>query len=302
MVIAADHIFITASTSEAYGLLFALLADAGDNLLAPDVTYPLFDFLAEIHHVELRPYHMDEACGWQIDEQSLLEQADERTRAVLLISPHNPTGAVLHTPLAALDQLGMPLICDEVFAAFPYQQASIPVATTLHPHLPVFHLNGISKQFALPDMKLGWIAANEVAYAEYGERLQLINDTYLGASSLVQTMLPHLFEHAPPFVAAMHTHIAANIRYALEHLTCCPSVSLRPPDGGYYLFPSISGWGDDSKGEDALVLFLLEQAGVLVHPGYYYGDVAGTHIMLSALTERQQFVAGIERIYAALQP
>jgi aspartate/methionine/tyrosine aminotransferase len=294
--IIADHIFLTASTSEAYGLLFALLTDAGDNVLAPDVTYPLFDFLAEIHHIELRPYHMDETRNWQIDADSLLAQADSRTRAVLLISPHNPTGAVLHTPLAAFEQLGVPLICDEVFATFPYGQASIPVATTLHPTLPVLHLNGISKRFALPDLKLGWIAANSVAYAAYGERLQLINDTYLGASSLVQTMLPYLFEHAAPFVAAMQAHITANITYALERFATCPAITLRPPDGGYYLFPAVRGWDN----EEELVLWLLEQVGVLVHPGYYYGDVGGTHIMLSALTERQQFVEGVERIAPVL--
>src|ERR671933_2340830 len=115
-----DQIFVTASTSEAYSLLFALLAEPGDNILGPDVTYPLFEFLAAIHHVELRPYRMIEAEAWAIDERSIAEAADARTRAVLIVSPHNPTGKVITRPLEMLDRLGIPVICDEVFAPFTY--------------------------------------------------------------------------------------------------------------------------------------------------------------------------------------
>ena len=153
-----DDIFITASTSEAYGLLFALLTAPGDNVLAPVVSYPLFEYLAEIYRVELRPYALDAARGWRIDPASLHAQADERTRAVLIISPHNPTGMVVQHALPALTSLGLPVICDEVFAGFPYGVAAVPPLGALHPELAVFHLNGISKLFALPDLKLGWIA------------------------------------------------------------------------------------------------------------------------------------------------
>ena len=138
--LSAENTFITASTSEAYSLLFALLTEPGDNVLAPDVSYPLFDLLADLHHVTLRPYHLDEARGWQVDEASLLDAADERTRAALFISPHNPTGAILKTPLPALDTLNLPIICDEVFAEFIYQAPRTPVFTELHPALPIFVL------------------------------------------------------------------------------------------------------------------------------------------------------------------
>lgn len=293
--ISPDAIYITASTSEAYGLLFALLTDPGDNILAPDVTYPLFDYLAEIHHVELRTYHMDESHSWHIQPASLLAQADSRTRAVLLISPHNPTGMVLQSPLAVLNDLGLPLICDEVFASFPYRVAHVPPVMLLHPTLPVFLLNGISKMFALPDMKLGWIALNSVAYARYGERLELLNDTFLGANMLTQTMLPDLLAQGNDFVAAMVAHVQTNLTHALERFTHAASLQANPPDGGYYLFPSVDGWYD----EEDLVLYLLDH-GVLVHPGFFYGDVPGTHIMLSALTQQEDFARGIERLCNAL--
>src|SRR5215217_3872393 len=139
LALTPEEIFITASTSEAYGLLFALLTEPGDNVLAPVVSYPLFEYLAAIYHVELRPYAMDEARGWRIDPASLYAQADARTRGVLLISPHNPTGMVVRAPQPALASLGLPLICDEVFAEFTYRVPSTPPLGALHPDLPVFH-------------------------------------------------------------------------------------------------------------------------------------------------------------------
>jgi len=291
-----EALFLTASTSEAYGLLFALLADAGDNLLIPNVTYPLFEYLAAIHHLELKTYLLDEEKNWQIDEESLLAQVDSQTRAILLVSPHNPTGMVIQNPLAVFDKLGLPLICDEVFATFPYAIEAIPPIAALHPQLPVFTLNGISKMFALPDLKLGWILLNSVAQTLYSERLELLNDTFLGANSLIQTMLPQLFAQGNAFRATMHEQIRANLTLGLDSLRSCPGVKVQAPAGGYYLFPLIQTW----ENEDELVLYLL-QKGVLVHPGYFYGEVSGVHIMLSALTAPASFEQGLACLVQALR-
>jgi aspartate/methionine/tyrosine aminotransferase len=295
LALTSEDIFITASTSEAYSLLFALLAEPGDNVLAPAVSYPLFDYLAAAHSVELRPYALDEQRGWRIDPASLRLQADERTRAVLVISPHNPTGMIVRAALPSLAALGLPVICDEVFAPFPYAAPAAPPFGTLHPELSLFHLNGISKMFALPDLKLGWIALSGTARDRYAERLEVLNDTFLGASTLVQTMLPDIFAHGAPFVEAMRARIRSSIDTALEILGRSEHVRARAPDGGYYLFPAVEGWND----EEELALHLLAQ-GVLVHPGYFYGYEHGTHLMISCLTEPGQLRAGLERLVAAL--
>lgn len=292
---APDEIFITASTSEAYGLLFALLTEPGDNVLAPVVSYPLFEYLAEIYHIELRPYALDEARGWRIDPASLHAQADERTRAVLVISPHNPTGMVVQSAIPALLHLGLPIICDEVFAGFPYRAPAVPPLGALHLELPVFHLNGVSKLFALPDLKLGWIALSGPAGARYGDRLELLNDTFLGANSLTQSLLPELFEHGMPFVAAMRERVHANLDLALTRMAGHPRFRVQAPDGGYYLFPEVRGWSD----EEELVVHLLEH-GVLAHPGYFYGYECGAHLMISCLTEPANFAQGLDRLIAAV--
>ena len=290
-----DEIFITASTSEAYGLLFALLTEPGDNVLAPAVSYPLFEYLAAIYHIELRPYALDEARGWRIDPASLHAQTDSRTRAILVISPHNPTGMIVQAALPTLTRLNLPIICDEVFAEFPYRVPAAPPLGALHPELPVFHLNGISKMFALPDLKLGWIALSGPALEIYGERLELLNDTFLGANSLTQSMLPMLFAHGAVFVARMRAHMRANLDLALELLGRSKHFRTHAPDGGYYLFPEVLSWSD----EEELVLHLLE-FGLLTHPGYFYGYEHGTHLMISCLTEPVRLVEGIQRLVAAV--
>lgn len=295
---ATDDIFITASTSEAYALLFALLTEPGDNVLGPNVTYPLFEHLAEVHHVELRSYDLDASRGWAIDDDSLLAAADARTRAVLLVSPHNPTGMILQRPVAALNSLKLPLICDEVFAEFVHRAPRTPTIAELHPTLPSFTLNGISKLFALPDLKLGWVAMNAAASAQYAGRFEILNDAFLSANSLTQHMLPALFEHGWSFVDAMRAQVNAHLRMALDILSECDALETRAPDGGYYLFPRVRGWDD----EEALVLHLLEH-GVLVHPGYFYGldaDNAGARIMISCLTEASQLREGLRRLCDAL--
>jgi aspartate/methionine/tyrosine aminotransferase len=290
-----DDVFITASTSEAYSLLFALLTDPGDNVLAPVVTYPLFEFLAEMHHIELRPYALDEARGWRIDPASLHAQVNNRTRAVLIISPHNPTGAIVTDALPALTTLGLPIICDEVFSEFTYRVTGVPPLGALHPELPVFHLNGISKLFALPDLKLGWVALNETA-RPFAERLELLNDTFLGSNSLTQHMLPALFNHGLPFVKDMCSHVQSNIDLVLQRLGNHPAFHIQPPDGGYYLFPQVHGWDD----EEALVLHCLNH-GVLVHPGYFFGYERGAHLMISCLTATEQLLQGVDRLATALR-
>jgi alanine-synthesizing transaminase len=295
LVLDVEDVFITASTSEAYSLLFALLTNPGDNILAPVVSYPLLEFLAEIHHIELRPYALDEARGWRIDPASLHAQVDERTRAVLIVSPHNPTGAVVSEAIPALTSLGLPLICDEVFAEFTYRVPYTPPVGVLHSELPVFHLNGISKLFALPDLKLGWIALNAAA-RPFADRLELLNDTFLGSNALTQHILPRLFANGMNFVEQMRRRIQASLTVALEHLSICSNIRVQAPDGGYYLFPEVLGWND----EEELVLHCL-QHGVLVHPGYFYSYERGSHIMLSCLTEPQRLEQGLQRLVSALK-
>lgn len=291
----ATDIVITASTSEAYALLFGLLTNPGDNILAPAVSYPLFEHLAALFHIELRSYPLDEARGWRIDGLTLARHCDERTRAVLIVSPHNPTGMVVRTAIPALRWLDVPVVVDEVFASFPYACTNVPPLAALMPDLPIFTLNGLSKMAALPDMKLGWIAMTPSARDRYAERLVVLNDAFLGASGLVQTMLPSILRDGQPFMTQHAADIRANVDAAIALLRTSPHLQVRAPDAGYYVF--VESLLDVD--EEPLVLYLL-QAGVYVHPGFFYGESAKRYLAISCLVTQETLLAGIRVLIDAL--
>ncbi len=123
---------LVASSSEAYANLFKIFCNPGDNVLVPSPSYPLFDELARWEGIELRPYRLGFAGEWHLDVESVRAVCNERTRAILVVSPNNPTGSCLTVAeLHELAAFGLPIIADEVFAKAPRSvlgNADIPKA------------------------------------------------------------------------------------------------------------------------------------------------------------------------------
>ena len=148
--IAADELILTTSTSESYSFLFRLLCDAGDEVLVAQPSYPLFDFLADLDDVRLRPYPLFYDHGWYIDFSELERAITPRTRAILVVHPNNPTGhwtGERERLEAICVQHGLALIVDEVFLDYPLRELTPPpqsFACGAHPAL-TFILSGLSK-------------------------------------------------------------------------------------------------------------------------------------------------------------
>jgi aspartate/methionine/tyrosine aminotransferase len=199
---------------------------------------------------------------------------------------------VLAAPLALAGRAAaIPIVADEVFCEFPYALDRVPPVGSLMPEATVFHLNGISKMFALPDLKLGWIAVTGPRASAYRDQLELLNDTLLSANSLTQFMLPGLFAAGTEFVQSMRRRIRESINAGLEVLAEVASIEIAPPQAGAFLFPRVR----DGADEDTLVLRMLDE-GVFAHPGYFYDAGDGCRLMLSAIIEPAQLRAGIERV------
>ncbi|MBK9314382.1 MAG: pyridoxal phosphate-dependent aminotransferase [Acidobacteria bacterium] len=160
-----DRIHLTASTSESYSWLFKLLTDFGQSVLIPHPSYPLFEFLAALEGVELRPFNLDyiHPSGWRIDFDSLEQAIDAGTRAIILVNPNNPTGTYLkQDELERLNLIcarhSLALIVDEVFSDYAFEDDGRRVTSLVdNSEVLTFVLNGFSKVLALPQMKLGWI-------------------------------------------------------------------------------------------------------------------------------------------------
>ncbi len=287
--IAPEQIIITASTSEAYRFILSILCNPGDNVLSPDITYPLFEYFAEDQKINLQTYRILENRNWEIDPFSLDVALDKKTKALLLVSPHNPTGKYQKKRDENIAALNLPLIVDEVFMEFCHNNSLVDI-TELYPELPIFQLNGISKMFALPDLKIGWIVMNKKAAELYGEKLAFLNDTYLNASTLNQTIVAEVFKTGLTFTEEMTKKVTENVSYVRERLINIGFPDFVMPDGGAFILAPLPYDMD----EEQFVLKLIG-SGVFVHPGYFY-NANGKHIMISCLLSKELLKLGLDTI------
>jgi aspartate/methionine/tyrosine aminotransferase len=294
----AQRIMLTASTSEAYAFLFKLLCDPGDSLLVPLPSYPLLEVLAALEGVRLLPYRLAYDGEWHLDRASVEQALEERVRAVVCVHPNNPTGSFLkRDELAFLAELGLPIISDEVFAQYAWQEdpARAPSALDAGKRTLVFQLSGLSKSLALPQLKLAFtaIAGPEALAHEACARLEHIADAYLSPSSAVQLALPQLLAHGPSLRTAILERVRRNRAVLEQTLADCAANALRC-EGGWYAIVRLP----ELLSDEDWCLRLLQDDGLVVQPGYFFDLVQGAYVVLSLITAEANFATGITRLRA----
>lgn len=300
-VVSAENILLTSGTSEPFFYVFSLLASPGDNILTPNPSYPLFDYIAALARVELRHYPLREERGWEVDLAELARRIDERTRAIVVISPNNPTGSVvsagqLREIVRIANRHGLAIVSDEVYSEFIYDLPAFPRVNTVGQPRLLFTLNGISKMFALPALKLGWIVVSgaEAQVARAVDVLETMTDTFLTVHMPIQLALPRLFQEGDAFLAQYRAEVRRRRDLALQLLSRSDRLRFIRPQGGFHLMAAVELEGE--LDEEAFVIALMREAGVFVHPGYFYDYEAGIHIALSFLTHPTTLSVGLERI------
>jgi aspartate/methionine/tyrosine aminotransferase len=299
--VAPAELLLTASTSEAYAFLFKLLCDAGDNVLVPSPSYPLFDMLAALEGVELRPYALRYDGRWHLDLPTLEAARDARTRAILLVHPNNPTGSYLsREELARLAAFDLPLVSDEVFAEYAHRPDPRRAASAwaARERVLVFRMGGLSKSLALPQLKLAWTAIGGPAprVREACERLSHIADTYLSVATPVQLALPALLARGAQVRAELHARVLRNLRQ-LETTFAGSAVSVLDCEGGWYAILRLPSFLDDEQ----WALTLLRDHDVLVQPGFYYELQHGACVVVSLLSHEGVLREGARRIVRAVE-
>lgn len=300
--VAAGRVVLTASTSEAYSLLFKLLCNPGDRVLVPAPSYPLFEHLTRLEGVEAAQYHLEYHGVWDVDVASLERAVDARTKAVLVVSPNNPTGSWLkRDELARLVRFcgthGLALIGDEVFCDYALERSPLAVRSVLEQdEVLTFGLAGLSKSAALPQVKLGWIGVSgpPVEVSAALGALELICDTYLSVATPVQVAAASLLEAG----AAMREQIGARTRRNLDLLRALasrhPSCGVLRAEGGWNAVVQVPA----VKPEEQLAVELVEQDGVLVHPGFFFDFPREAFLVVSLLPEPTTFEEGVARLLA----
>jgi hypothetical protein len=298
-----ERILLTASTSEAYAYLFKLLTDPGDEVLAPRPSYPLFEFLADMESVAVRQYPLVYHGGWSIDLDAVERALTPRTRAIVLVNPNNPTGSyVKRGELSALVALcaprGVALISDEVFGDYALGEDADRVATLAGvEECLAFSMSGLSKVAGLPQMKLGWMVVNGPAAlrAEAWEKLEWIADTYLSVSTPVQCAAARLLAAGDEVQRQIRRRTVENLAYARGAVAGSPA-NILAVEGGWYITLQVPR----TRCEEEWTLALLEEAGVLVQPGYFYDFESEGYLVVSLLTAPEIFREGLSRLVAHL--
>jgi len=302
-----DAIHLTAGTSEGYAYLFKLLTNPGDEVLAPQPSYPLYDFLAALESVNIVRYPLkyDQKKGWRIQFDQLEAIISTKTRAIVLVNPNNPTGSfVKKAELEKLNELcareRLALIVDEVFSDYGFGNDSQRIRSLAGNDAALtFVLSGLSKIAGLPQMKLGWIHTNgpEKLLVEARERLDFIADTYLTVGTPVQYAAAKLLSLRHGIQQQITRRIGSNRTFLEAYIAKAGRGRMLQIEGGWYAILEIPAIAS----EEEWALSLLEEGNVFVHPGYFFDFAHQGFIVVSLLTLQEVFREGIARIIPRLQ-
>ncbi len=291
-------IILATSTSEAYSFIFRLLCEAGDELLVPAPSYPLFELLGQIQDLRLAHYSLIYDHGWQMDFGSLRSALTPRSRAVIVVNPNNPTGSfVKPQEIAALNEIcsqhEMAIVADEVFLDYAHNDLPRPSLAFNHDAL-TFTISGISKICALPQMKLAWmlVSGPDALVREAVRRLEVISDTYLSMSAPLQLALPAFLQQRHELQRQITKRIRANMQELDRQLASYAACRRLQIEGGWYAVLRVPA----TRSDEDLAIALLEEKSVLAHPGHFYDFPDDGYLVLSLITPLKKFRQGLRRL------
>lgn len=303
-----ERVVLTASTSEAYGFLFQLLCDPGDEVLVALPGYPLLDHLARLHDVHIVPFRLAYDGRWHVAFDTLESALTQRTRAIVVVHPNNPTGSFVSAPdMERIERIatrhGLAIVSDEVFIDYGYPRSHdvpeppAPSAATLRDALS-FALGGLSKSAALPQMKLGWMAIGgpDSLVGEALSRLEVITDASLSVGAPVQHALPWLLRRATRTRARVVERVLRNRALLLQSVAGTSSTVLHAEGGWYAVIRAPA-----TRTDESWALELLRRDGVLVQPGYLFDFEADGHLVVSLICRPAVFAEGIARVIARIE-
>jgi aspartate/methionine/tyrosine aminotransferase len=294
----SESLVLTTGTSEAYSFVFRLLANPDDEVLVAKPSYPLFDFLADLQDVKLAPFSLIYDHAWQIDFHTLERAISEKTRAIVLVHPNNPTGSYVSAEeRERLNELciehQLALIVDEVFLDYAHDGSRRQSFVSNDAAL-TFTLSGISKISALPQMKLAWIAVSGPADVAQGaiERLEVIADTFLSVSTPVQWAAQDFIEQRTAVQSQLNERVRTNLTELDRQLSQQKACVRLAVEGGWYAVLRVPAIRSDEES----AISLLQQGGVLVHPGHFFDFPQDGYLVLSLISQPEEFREGISRL------
>ena len=299
------EILITTGASEAIDFALSALVNNGENVLVPSPGYPLYNALLARLLGEARPYLLDEEDNWEPSVEHMESQIDDRTRAIVVINPNNPTGAVYsREKLEAIVELAkrynLVILSDEIYDKLILNgQEHISVAS-IDPDVPVVTFNGLSKCYLAPGFRIGWAIVSGVPelVRDYTEAMKKLARARLCACHPKQFSIPKALNGNQDHIEEAIRRLRARRDLTVERLNAIPGISCQVPYGAFYAFPRIERDVEDVE----FVKELIRETGVVVVHGSGFGSMPTTpHFRVVFLPAEEVLNEAYDRLEAFMR-
>ena len=285
--VTADDVFLGNGVSELIVMSLQALLNPGDEVLVPSPDYPLWTGAVNLCGGRAVHYHCKEELDWNPDTEHVRAQVSERTKAIVIINPNNPTGAVysretLTELLEIARQHNLLVLSDEIYDQIRYDGAQHHFAAALAPDIPVLTLGGMSKSYRLAGYRSGWLVVSgpQEPIAEYLEGLELLANMRLCPNVPAQHAIPAALDGGIDITPLLRAggRLYDQRDRGWQLLTQIPGVDCYKPAGALYLFPRLDPEVHKIADDQKMVIDLLEQQHLLLSHGTGFNLPSADHL------------------------
>jgi len=305
-----EEVYLGNGVSELIVMSMQALLNPGDEVLVPSPDYPLWTGSVNLSGGRAVHYRCDEIAGWQPDIEHVRSQITDRTRAMVIINPNNPTGAV-YSPevLTALLSLArehrLLVLTDEIYDQILYDGSTHVSAASLAPDLPMLTLGGMSKNYRLAGFRAGWmvISGPRREFGEYLEGLELLANMRMCPNVLAQQAIPAALNGGIDITPLLRPggRLRDQRDHAWRKLNEIPGISCFKPEGALYLFPRLDPDVHKISDDQKMVIDLLVEQHLLVTHGTGFNLASTDHLRIVFLADVHLLDDAIGRLSAFLE-
>ncbi len=284
--------FITSGASEAIEICLAALLNKGENFLMPTPGYPLYTAVQAKLELEPNPYYLDEGNGWQPDVEDIKAKINDKTRAIVLINPNNPTGSICkkETLLEIIDlalKHNLVIFADEIYDKLIFDDKELVSIAALNEDVSCITFSGMSKNYVVPGYRIGWgvVSGRQEVLGDYIEAINKLLRARVSANHPEQYAIMAALDGDQTHLNNMVKTMQKRRDLTIEMVNQIDGIELVKPEGAFYAFASIDV-DDDAK----FCAELIRETGVIVVPGSGFGQKPGTHHFRTVLLPQEEVI------------
>jgi alanine-synthesizing transaminase len=295
-----QDIFVTTGASEAIDICLTALVNDGENILTPTPGYPLYTAIQSKLEMYENPYYLSEENGWQPDIEDIKSKINDKTKAIVLINPNNPTGSngdveTLKQIIDVAIEHDLVIFADEIYDKLLMDGTTHTSIASLNSEVPIITFGGLSKNYMVPGFRIGWgvVSGNKNILSNYLEAINKILRSRLSANHPEQYSIPGALEGNQEHLEIAMQKLTRRRDMTVDMMNAIDGISCVKPEGAFYAFPKLEIKNSDNH----FVSELIKETGVVVVPGTGFGQVPGTaHMRLVFLPPEEVLEKAYNRI------